>query len=433
LRRFEIPLNGRRRLFGVFLASHAIPDALNFLHSGAGCKPKTQRQLALHDRAMDAQKKHVWTDISDAHVISGSAARLRDMFVETARRRGRPGVAIITASTAMQMTGIDFDSVISELKPLNICPIAHVRTSEHEGDMFDGYMDAVKAVMDFARWEETPANSASVNVIGYIFDRYEQDHAANLHEMKRLLSGAGVSTNTVYLSGAPFSDLMSAPKARMNALLPYARPLEKWAVKRTRRPGVMVELPLGVAGTAMFVEEIARAAGVPAADAGGFVERERERLRPRLKAAREWLEGMRAAVFADTPSAAGLASLLADLGMRTTLVGLMDRTLGGAAEFRRTLGRLGTVLEGDPDVLKDPTAEDVRRAFETLKERIGGRPADVVISPDLPFSGGIGDLPRLELGFPSNRKRALYPCHTLGFNGVTALSQRLLDTVAGVH
>ena len=48
LRPFRIPLNNQRRLFGVFLAAHAIPDALDFLHTGVGCKPKTQRQLAYH-------------------------------------------------------------------------------------------------------------------------------------------------------------------------------------------------------------------------------------------------------------------------------------------------------------------------------------------------------------------------------------------------
>ncbi|MBI5490966.1 MAG: hypothetical protein HY905_26780 [Deltaproteobacteria bacterium] len=435
-REFDIPLDNHRRMFGAFLAAHAIPDAVDVLFTGVGCKSKAQRQLAMHDRVREAGNKMVWADVGDVQLISGPAERLRDMTVETVRRRGNVGLVLITDSAAMELTGTDVEAVLPAIRRQVGCPVVHVGTAGWDGDAFLGYAEAVSAVFALPSWKAARGDRRSVNVVGYVFDRYEHDHAANLIELRRLLEGLGLRLNATFLSGVPLRSLLGAPAAGVNLLLPYARSMRATASRTARRPAAPCVLPVGLGGTARFLEDAARGAGVPVKAARARAAEEGERLGPALRVAREGLAGVRVGILADTPTAAGLAGLLRELGAEPVLAGLLDRSLGGDEGFRETLAAAGHDA-GACVVLPDPTAQEVESACGELRHGArarGGRPFDVLIAPDLWLPRAATDgTARLELGFASNRRHAVAPSPFLGFSGVLSLAQRLLDAAHRVH
>jgi nitrogenase molybdenum-iron protein alpha/beta subunit len=434
---FEIPLCNHRALFGTFLAAHAIPDAIDIMFAGVGCKAKAQRQIAMHDRGREAGNKMVWADVGDVQLIAGPAERLRNMTVETVRRREGVGLVLITTSAAMEMTGADVEAVLPAIRRDVGCPVVHLPAAGWTGDLYAGYASAVEAVLGLAPWREVRAGDRrSVNVVGYLFDRYERDHAANLAELRRLLAAVGLTLHATFLSGVPLAALRTAPEAGVNLLLPHG-PAERTRIASlTGRRTAACALPVGRSMTARFLRESARAAGVPAATVRGAVEAERERTEPALRAAREGLAGRRAAVLANTPLAAGLAALLADLGVTPVLAGLLDRTLGGADAFRASVAPAGVDADGCV-VLEDPSGGDLDEACGVLRgrEAAAGRPPfDLLIAPDLWLPPSVTDgAARVELGFPSDRRHAVAPSPFLGSAGVVAIAQRLLDAACGVH
>ena len=54
-----------RGLFGAFLGVHAIGDALDVLHTGVGCKGKTQAQLVRHDQGSESHTRVGWTELTE--------------------------------------------------------------------------------------------------------------------------------------------------------------------------------------------------------------------------------------------------------------------------------------------------------------------------------------------------------------------------------
>jgi nitrogenase molybdenum-iron protein alpha/beta subunit len=411
-RRFRIPLVNHRRLFGVFLAAHAIPDAIDVLLTGVGCKPKAQRQIALHDRMREAQNKLLWPDISDAHLIAGPESRLRDMTVETVRRRGDVGIVFITTSTAMEMTAVDVPSVAAEISKHVSCPVISIPTPGYDGDLHLGYAAVMREVLALCDWT-APPTKGTVNLIGYPFDRYEMDHPVSIREIERMLAGVGLKLSTTFLSGTPVKGLLEAPRASHNLLMPTAASIEPWVRDSIDRPCAAVPLPIGIDASERFLLETCRLVGVEDGKARAFAARERERIAPLLRVATERLSGRTAAVVADAPLATGLVSLLSDLGVTTTLLGLLDRTLG-----RDDLPPVPTILE-------DPSPHDLVASW---------KPVDLILSPSLWLPEDIAsDLAHVEIGFPSNRRHVLYGQPVTGFRGAVALAQRLLDAISGVH
>mgnify|MGYP001765850912 CR=1 FL=1 len=424
-RRFRIPLDNQRPIFGVFLAAHAIPDAIDIMHTGVGCKPKAQRQISSHDRAREAQNKMVWSDVDESLLIRGSMDRLVDMTVETVKRRGNVGLVFLTTSTAMEMTGRDLGAAAARIRERAGIPVVPLPTPGYGHDLHQGYQRAVLSVLEMCDWARRPDPRPSLAVVGHLFGRYEADGPADLAEVARLLGRLGLPVAATLLSGTPVAGLLEAARASSMVVLPWAASIADRAAAVSGRPCIRTDLPMGIAGTARFLREVAAAAGVGDRAVGDLVDSETGLMGPYLRVARERLAGARIAILADTPVAAGIAGLAAALGALPVLVGLLDRTLGGRPAREAALSRSGRALPGGCAVLENPTADDVGDA--------GGDP-EVVVAPDvwLPpaFARGAA---RVEIGIPSNRRHAVFPQPTMGFRGAMCMAQRLADARSGAH
>ncbi|MBI5526839.1 MAG: hypothetical protein HY897_10945 [Deltaproteobacteria bacterium] len=428
-RMFDMPLSNHRRIYGAFLAAHAVPDAINLMFTGVGCKSKAQRQIAMHDRVREAGNKMVWSDIGDAEFIRGPAKRLASMAIETCRRRENVGLVVVTTSAAMEMTGADVESELAAIRREVGCPVIYLPTAGWDGDLYAGYGEATSAVMALAPWGSSEGDSRTVCVSGYLFDRYEPDHAANLREIQRMLGAAGASRGAVFFSGSSMRTLMEAPAAGCHLVLPYARRVAAWAGRETGRRVVATDLPVGIAASARFIVASARLVGLSGETARSLAEAESLRARPALSGARAYLSGLRVGVLAETPMAAGLCSLLLELGMVPVFAGLLDRTLGGKRAFFDALASSAGALRGCL-VAEDPSAQDVEDVCRRLRGKLGrrdrGRPFDLLIAPDLWLPPSCVDgVKRVELGFPSNRWHPVSPEPFIGFAGAVALAHRI--------
>jgi nitrogenase molybdenum-iron protein alpha/beta subunit len=424
----------QRALLGVFMACRAMPGTVNVLDVGVGCKVKTQRQVAAHDRAREAQNVLVWTDVGEGQFIKGSVGHLEGVIRETISRRGNPELIVVSTSAAVELAGADVKAEVRAAQKDAGCPVVYVPAAGFAGDLYQGYADTVGAVMALARWDSGRGEPRTLNVAGYLFDRFENDHAANLFEVRRMLAGAGATFNVGFLSGTPFRALMDAPRASANIFLPYAARLLPRAPKVTWRPAIQCDLPVGRRGSARFLGEVARAAGLPQKKARDFADGEAARTESALRVAREGLAGLRAVVLADTPLSAGLVCLLGEIGVKTVLVGLLDRTLGGARRFRAAVAAGGGVLDNGCRVIEDPSARDVGLAAGALRLGGGRGPFEILMAPDvwLPEEATRGAA-RVEIGFPCNNRHAIAASPFLGYAGALSVSQRLLDAARGIH
>ena len=64
--------------FGVYLATHAIHDALCMCHASVGCKVKTELHLRFHEGIRSAHRRRRYSQFIDEDLIDGSTEQLED-------------------------------------------------------------------------------------------------------------------------------------------------------------------------------------------------------------------------------------------------------------------------------------------------------------------------------------------------------------------
>lgn len=420
---FGVRRHGHTDLFGVFLASHAVPDSFCLLHTGVGCKTKGQQHLVNHDWLRESFSRMAWSEVSDPEIIMGAEDRLVKAMRDWIRRRN-PSVMALATAAFVELRGKDAASAVDRLGPEVPCALLYLPTPGYDGDLFRGYGAYTLGLMQSLDWDGGRPQGDLVNVAGYLFDRYESDHRANMSELRNLLAGLGLRLHRVFLSGTPYRSLKDAPQASIMVRLPYLAS----RASGLNRTWVDTDLPLGLMGTRRWLERVARGAGVRRDVVEKLVRDQLGKVIPLLKPVVPRLAGLRVALFADTPRAAALTAFLLELGLEPVLVALTDRTLGGREAFRRVLSDQEVEAPGSMRILENPAPGEIEAA-------LGQEPkVDILLGSSYELKD-LGRLKaaRIETGFPSYEKHFLYPMPELGFAGALAFVQRLVDAIANTH
>lgn len=410
-------------LFGIFLGVHAIPGAVMLLHTTVGCKFKTQMHLVDHDWVQESHNQRLWTGVDDLRLIQGSGKRLTE-FATTWYERRHPELFVVTTNAAVELSAFDVEAAVADLRAQLPCPVVLLKAPGHDGSFVRGYRRVLDVVCDLLDWDATP-DPRRVSLAGYLFDRFEMDHAANLGEVRRLLRALGLEAGPHLLGGEGLAAMGGVARSGVIGVLPVARPLTRRFQALPGRRVVPLDLPIGLNGTSVFLRALGAAADVPAADVEAAIDRELARAVPLVAHGARRLKGMRVAIFQDTATAAALAAFLHELDCDLPLVVLTDGADADPDAFFRTAERLGAAFPNPPRVFPDLSRDGGLAAF---REQVEVEPIPVVLGSSVQKAAlGAGQAAVVELGYPSVFKHALYPTPWMGYNGALALVQRLVD------
>lgn len=418
---FGLPALGHTGLFGVFLAAHAVPDALDVLHAGVGCKGKTQRHLVGHDLGRESHSQVGWTELSEEDLIVDAGAPLLRAIGELCGRR-RPRVVLLSTSAAVDLTSLQVDALLDEAERAAGCPVVWLPQASRHPDLWAGYGAAVAGLAGRVDWSRPPAARAGVALVGHLFHRYEADQAADLGELTRLCRAVGLDCPAILLGGVPFEQVLAAHRATALVRMPHAGLSTEALSELSGRAVVAAGLPMGLGGCRAWLEALEATGLVPAGESARVLQREQARLAPRLALARRLLGGRRVAVMADTPAAAGWTALCLDLGMRPGPVVLLDRSFGGAGAFHELVRWAHARPPADLEILEAPGLRRLR-ALEPAG-------VDLCLRPDLDLQGTAWErVPAVPTGFPRTGQHGIFPVAELGFTGLIAQAQRLADAL----
>jgi chlorophyllide a reductase subunit Z len=235
-----------------------------------------------------------------------------------ALRQVHPDKQLIVVSTAeSEMISSDHSDWLSKLDP----PIPFFWSRSLEGDEWEG-RDRVLLWL----WEQFGAGRASadedaaradrlVNIIGPTYGCFNSP--SDLHELKRLIAGAGGRVNLVYPFEATLKDTPRLAESAVNVVIyrEFGEPL----AQALGKPYLFA--PIGIQETTAFIRRLGELLGTQA-QAEAFIEREkRTTLQPLWDLWRgpqgDWFATTDFAVVAGRTYAEGLVRLLADeLGMK---------------------------------------------------------------------------------------------------------------------
>lgn len=424
------------RLTGVSIGLHAISDGYLLMHVGVGCKNKVTHLLN-HDWQQACNLRQGWTEVGDRDLIVGATARVGPYLRAWAQRMDSGFVGAVSV-TFLELAGEDIADELVRIDDEMDVPVALIPALGFDGDEFDGYAAVCHAVLQRLPWGTRPVKPRQVSLLGYWFDRYEGDHQGNLLQLSRLVKGLGLELGPTVLGGTSYKELEGAVQSGVLVGMPHLRPVRKKLRRLWRKVGrepVYTGLPMGIAGTSRWVRTVGRAAGVDPQRVEALIQlRERRALAP-VKMMRSRWQGRRVAVFGEVPLAAGLCTMLTELGFTVGLVGLRGTSLGGEAELRAALQHNEVALVDDCVVRSSPSLDRIRT---DLQAQLDGPGLDGAIgsATELNLMGGLSRPAaadparpgpfRLELGFPCREYHALMQAPFLGYGGVATLAQRLV-------
>lgn len=396
-------------MVGLYLAVNAIRD-LFLLIEGPDCTyMKTQFVQGNHDwfstlTTVSGRHRIANTALHPDHLSGSREEQLRAQLSRMARDPDVPALALTSMPMAF-VTGADYERLVRDVAEESGKPIIQIPGKSLSGDWLDGYEEALLALasqIDLSGGSPAPD---TVAIVGYLYDRNEADHSANITELRRTLEALGLRLATVWLSGESFARLRDVRDAGTIISLPYARRAARRLARQTGARLIELPVPFGLGATERWVREIGAALGREA-KAEAFIERELQRIVPRL----EWVvpflfQNRRMGYVGEPHLVAGLREQLEMLGAELSTVIVTNR--------ERHARHLPEDM-GDAKVLVAPKMKTMLRHIMSLT---GEDELHLLITHNM---GIIGDVPILEFGFPSHFRHALYERPFLGFSGALA-------------
>jgi nitrogenase molybdenum-iron protein alpha/beta subunit len=404
---------------GVYVAVNALADAYVVVDAPDCAHLKTQYVQGNHDwfstlTSVTGIHRVANTDLHPWKMVSARDDQVQALVRQMADYAGA-GAVLLTSMPMATITGVDYDRLTRPVAEATGKVVVSVPGNALAGDWLDGYADSMKALARAVPLEGAAPRPGNVAVVGYLMDRNEGDHRANLAELERLLAALGLQVVSVWLSGQRGADLSRVRDAAAIVALPYGRAAAAVLGQRLQVPVIDAGLPLGLAGTERWLRSIADATGCGDRVAA-VLDQELQETVPLL----EWVVPhylvQRSLMHVGDPHLGlALEDLAAELGLRVE----RHFVLGRRAHARELLARCG---EGR--VVVDPKRTQLDH---TLRDLIGEGRCDILVTNSLGYQSGPCRAAQVELGFPSFFTHALDRRPTLFFRGTLNLVERMVN------
>ncbi|GAF76727.1 unnamed protein product, partial [marine sediment metagenome] len=252
---------------GIYLAANAVSDSCVVVDGFNCIIPKMDFLAGNHDlystlRSSDGRHRVICTMTGPLPQAKNPERKL-SVLLEDVARTGGFGVVMVTGLPFFKLAGMDYEGLAAGVK--GGASVVDVPAQSLEADWLEGYALALDALARVLPALKVKKRKRSVALAGYLMDRNEFDHTANIEELRRLLELCGLELTCVFPSGGSFGGLSRALEAEVIVSLPYGR---KAAARLAARSGaVLVEtgLPMGFQGTVRWLEAVRRAAGLSGA------------------------------------------------------------------------------------------------------------------------------------------------------------------------
>lgn len=407
-------------LLGVYLAVNAISDAF-LLVEGPDCTHmKTQYIQGNHDWLSTLTTVSGWHRVANTalHPSHMSESRESNLLDRLERMAAHPEVAglLLTAMPMAAITGADYQRLCRQVSARHNKEVLSVPGLSLSGDWIDGYCQTLKALARGIALRGSP-QPRSVAIVGYLYDRNEDDHGANLAVLKEMFARLELELVSVWLSGQSWRELGRVGKAGTIIALPYGRAAARAICRRSGAELLELPVPLGPRACDQWLRVLGER--FERQDQAENYRREQlARLAPRL----EWLvpflfQNLPAAYVGDPFLLPGLRDLLQLVGTDLRFAIVTNRR----SHFNRVADSLDTL-----ECLVYPRH---RRFIHFLLERSLQENVRLLITNNYGAAFPLPGTATVEFGFPSVFHHALYPRPFLGYPGTLALLDRLANSL----
>ncbi|MDR3307991.1 MAG: hypothetical protein LBS58_03740 [Coriobacteriales bacterium] len=319
-------------------ALFSLEDSVFVVHSPLGCTGCLNFANELY-RVGQAHRKvstvrngrMIVTNLDEESVVLGGEGKLREALA-LAVERHHPKLVFIIASCASAIIGDDIDAIAKELQQSLVAeaaaggagaassaaphPVPLIIPVHCEGFKSNipatGFDVAFIAIEKYIlKGEHLPTQEGLINLFAPVSISYKDQC-----EMERMLEDLGLTTNYIpFYSSLEKIQRIPAAQASTAICKVFADEFMKQVEQRYGVPYAHTVMPIGARNTAKWLRGIAALVGKEA-QAEEYIEREYQRVLPRIEAVRKRLEGKRVFICGGTGRSFAAAALVDDFGMK---------------------------------------------------------------------------------------------------------------------
>jgi len=408
------------RILGGYVAVNAVPDVWMLVDS-ADCSTL---------RAEIIQDNHDWNSTlitEDGRYRIASSGVCPNTIVLDRRYdlgeqiavvgSGEGAFLFVCAAPVTALVGVDYRSIIAKVEERLAMKALVVDPVDSVGDWVSGYTQILEMLAENIELPGGTQRGEAVALVGYLWDRNEADHSASVEEMRRLIRGLGLDPVSVWLSGAPTTELARVSEASTIVALPYCGRAADILAARTGGSVVHLDLPIGLQGTIGWVEQLAAQTG-RTAEGKKLVGREAPAHYELVaKAVLRHFMNRDFAICTEANLSVGLARMVREFGGVVKLLATAGASLPSSAhELAETIVENGTM-------------EAIRRELASMSESGDSNP--VLIGNERAIA--VAESERIvvvPLGFQASGIHHLYDSPFLGFSGTLSLVDRIVNAIA---
>ncbi|MFC1670376.1 nitrogenase component 1 [Spirochaetota bacterium] len=233
---------------GALWGSVGIKDAVTIFHAPPGCYINQHVNMLVNDPYLELYS----SNLSYANVMQGAEEKL-EVVINKLIKKKKPKAVIVVTAPSTEVTQDDVEGVSNKIgfKDTVIIrpPIG--------GILKDGKEELFLQLLDLMEPAKKKKDK-SVNIIGPTYSTYNWE--ADVEEWRRMLSGIGVTVNTVMCAGTTVKELKDAPQAALNlCMYPFDHGVKtaKEMEKRFGTPYMDDIIPIGFENSALWLQKIA--------------------------------------------------------------------------------------------------------------------------------------------------------------------------------
>lgn len=420
---------------GACLAYRGIEGAVPFLHGSQGCATYMRRYIISHFREpMDIAS----SSLGEKHAVYGGAANLKKGLKNVTNKFG-PRLIGVASTCLTETIGDDVPMIIREYRHENRMEglgsaqpdLVNVSTPSYSGTHMEGFHAVVKAVAD--QLAGAGEKTDSINLLpGFLSPadiRYLKEIARDfdipaliLPDISESLDGPSLEDyEKIPSGGTPIAAIRNMGSAPVT--IEFGRTLFQQATAgrlledRFGVPLKMVGTPIGLRETDRFFDLLC---GIRGGEVPEIHAQERGRLVDAYVDAHKYLFDKRAVIYGEEDLVAGLASFLAETGVKPVLCA----SGGRSGRFREAIEAVTAGLPVEPPVVREGMD------FYEMREEAEALAPDLLIGHSKGFRlARRWNIPLVRVGFPIHDRFGGQRILHVGYRGAQALLDRIVNAL----
>ena len=419
------------RPMGAMLAFRGIEGAVPFLHGSQGCATYMRRYIISHfNEPIDIAS----SSLGEKNAIYGGGANLK-LGLANVINKFHPSLIGIATTCLTETIGDDVPMFLHQFKTeANGQPLPkliNISTPSYSGTHAEGFHGAVRAAVDSLA--EAGDTSKSINLLpGFISPadtRYLQEIMADfglaatiLPDISDTLDGQALRKyEMIPAGGTKISEIkeMGAAKATIEFGRTMVDELSAGMLlnERFKTPFTRLGAPMGLRETDRLFAELETLSGQPTPEK---YSKERGRYIDGCVDGHKYLSGKRAIVYGEEDFVVGLASFLAEIGIKPVLC-------ASGGKSKKLAGAINAVTN---DILAEPPIVREGMDFFEIAEEAEALAPDLLIGHSKGYSLAKKlNIPIIRVGFPIHDRMGGQRILHLGYRGAQMLFDQIVNRI----